>query len=247
MAVRALGTMQPVPSSSRSNAAAANGKKPVGRPPATDSAETRRRILAGARTCFARYGYDKTTNKDIASAAGITAGAIYHYFPSKQSLFVALWREVQAMVFEAFDRVLEGKETLSDKIKAVMDVSAEMHASDRSLAAFTAISPIEIQRHEELRRDLGDDALAVYRYFERLVATSAGDLAPGVEVDSVVNLLVAVTTGFAQFGATSRVTRSHGAAIDSFKRLVDGGLFAPAPARGNGKAPGSRRRTPAQS
>ena len=69
---------------------------------------------------------------------------------------------------------------------------------------------------------LGDDAPAVYRYFEHLVATSAGDLAPGVDVESVVNLLVAVTTGFAQFGATSRATRAHGAAIESFKRLVDG-------------------------
>jgi AcrR family transcriptional regulator len=243
MANRTLGTMPLVATSSRTPAEPGNGKKPVGRPPATDSAETRRRILAGARTCFARYGYDKTTNKDIASAAGITAGAIYHYFPSKQSLFVALWREVQAMVFDAFDRVLEGKETLSDKIKAVMDVAAEMHANDRSLAAFTAISPIEIQRHEELRRDLGDDALAVYRYFEDLVATSAGDLAPGVDVESVVNLLVAVTTGFAQFGATSRATRSHGAAIDSFKRLVDGGLFATRPARKNGKSANPRLTT----
>jgi AcrR family transcriptional regulator len=240
-----LGTMQAVATSSGPVAAPPDMKKPVGRPPATDSAETRRRILAGARTCFGRYGYDKTTNKDIASAAGITAGAIYHYFPSKQSLFVALWREVQAMVFEAFDRALAGKETLSDKIKAVMDVAAEMHADDRSLAAFTAVSPIEIQRHEELRRDLGDDALAIYRYFEDLVAESAADLAGGVAVESVVNLLVAVTTGFAQFGATSRATRSHGAAIDSFKLLVDGGLFAPAGAGGNGKAAPKRRARPA--
>ena len=241
MAIEALGTMQPVARSSRTPAAPADVKKAVGRPPATDSAETRRRILAAARTCFGRYGYDKTTNKDIASAAGITAGAIYHYFPSKQDLFLALWREVQTMVFEAFDRVLDGKETLPDKVKAVMDVAAEMHASDRSLAAFTAISPIEIQRHEELRKGLGDDAPAVYRYFEHLVATSAGDLAPGVDVESVVNLLVAVTTGFAQFGATSRATRAHGAAIESFKRLVDGGLFAPPCSPGNGKATTKRR------
>lgn len=242
MATQALGTMQLVARSSGPPGAPVEARKPVGRPPATDSAETRRRILVAARTCFARYGYDKTTNKDIAAAAGITAGAIYHYFPSKQSLFVTLWREVQEMVYEAFDRVLDGKETLSDKIKAVMDMAAEMHASDRSLAAFTAISPIEIQRHEELRKDLGDDALAVYRYFEHLVAGSSDDLAPGVDAESVVNLLVAVTTGFAQFGATSRATRSHGAAIDSFKLLVDGTLFAPDGNRPNGKTAASRRR-----
>lgn len=242
MAGQGVGTMQLVVRASGPPGGAAEVRKPVGRPPATDSADTRRRILVAARACFARYGYDKTTNKDIASAAGITAGAIYHYFPSKQSLFVTLWREVQESVYQAFDRVLDGKERLSDRIKAVMDVAAEMHASDRSLAAFTAISPIEIQRHEELRKDLGDDALAVYHYFEHLVAESSDDLAPGVDAESVVNLLVAVTTGFAQFGATSRATRSHSAAIDSFKLLVDGSLFAADDRRPKETAPAPRRR-----
>jgi AcrR family transcriptional regulator len=115
----------------------------VGRPPATDSAETRRRILAAARTCFSRDGYDKTTNKDIASVAGISAGALYHYFPSKCALFVASYQETLDMVFGAFDKALEGTTSLAGKIKVLMDVAADMHAQDRSLAGFVAIAPME--------------------------------------------------------------------------------------------------------
>lgn len=202
-----------------------NGRKPVGRPPATSSLETRRRILAAARTCFGRYGYDKTTNKDIAAAANITAGAIYHYFPSKQSLFVATLREVQGIVFEAFDRAVEGKTTLTDMIKAVMDTAAELHVHDRSLAVFTANAPVEIQRHDEVRRELGDDALLVFRFFQRLVSEAAKDLSPDVDRDSIVDLLVAVTTGFAQFGATTKTVGAHRIAIESFKRLLEGTVF----------------------
>jgi len=217
-------------------------RRPIGRPPASDGVQTRRRLLAAARKCFSRTGYDKTTNKDIATEAGLTPAVIYHYFHSKQTLFVAVWRQMQETVFDAFDRALDGRVTLPEKIKAIMDVSAEMHTTDRSLAAFTAISAIEIQRHEELRRELGDDIHAVYRYFERMVADSAGEIDAEVDPDAVVNMLVAVTTGFAQVGATGRGGRSHGAAIDSFKRLVDGALFVsdrrPSPARQSARSQG---------
>jgi AcrR family transcriptional regulator len=200
-------------------------RKPVGRPPATDSAETRRRILAAARTCFSRDGYDKTTNKDIASVAGISAGALYHYFPSKCALFVASYEETLEMVFGAFDKALEGSTSLAGKMKVLMDVAADMHAQDRSLAGFVAIAPMEVRRHEELRTELGHGATAVYRYFQQLVADSADDLRPGVDPETVANFLVAVATGFSQFGATTRATKAHRAAIENFKRLVDGELF----------------------
>jgi AcrR family transcriptional regulator len=196
-----------------------------GRPPATDSADTRRAILAAARGCFGGQGYDKTTNKDIAAAAGITQAAIYHYFPSKADVFVATYQDMQAVTFDRFDTASGAARGLPAKIKAVLDLAAEMHSADRTLAAFTAVAPIEIQRHSELRRALGDEAHRVYQFFQRLVEESNGALEPGVDPDSVVNLLVAVSTGFAQFGATARDAGAHRRAIDAFGRLVDGTLF----------------------
>ncbi len=210
-----------------------------GRPQATDSAETRRRILAAARDCFGRCGYDGTTNKEIATAAGITQAAIYHYFPSKQDLFGAVFREMQRTTFARFEAVVDAHTGLADKIKAVLDVAADMHVDDRTLATFTAIAPIEIRRHPELRRALGQDALAVYDFFDRLVDSAADDLEPDVDPASVVNLLVAMSTGFSQFGAISRTVEAHGMAIRSFGRLIDGTLLVPA---GEGAAAPARKR-----
>ncbi|HVW31037.1 MAG TPA: TetR/AcrR family transcriptional regulator [Acidimicrobiia bacterium] len=212
-----------------------------GRPPATDSADTRRAILAAARGCFGREGYDKTTNKDIAAAAGITQAAIYHYFPSKADLFVAAYQDMQAVSFRRFEEVAAATAGgLADRIKAVLGLAAELHGADRTLAAFTAVAPIEIQRHPELRRALGDEVTVVYRFFEGLVAAAAaGDLDADVDPDSVVNLLVATSTGFATLGATARAAEIHRRAIDAFGRLVDGTLFDEA---GTHRA-GSRRRS----
>jgi AcrR family transcriptional regulator len=48
--------------------------------------DRREQILEAALSVFADKGFDRATNKDIAVAAGITPGLIYHYFKSKQDL-----------------------------------------------------------------------------------------------------------------------------------------------------------------
>ena len=51
----------------------ARSPRRLGRPPASDSADTKQRILAVARSSFGELGWEKTTNKDIAAKAGITS------------------------------------------------------------------------------------------------------------------------------------------------------------------------------
>jgi TetR/AcrR family transcriptional repressor of nem operon len=50
------------------------------------SATTKSRILEAAKTLFGSHGYESTTIDDIITAAGVTKGAFYHYFKSKENL-----------------------------------------------------------------------------------------------------------------------------------------------------------------
>jgi TetR/AcrR family transcriptional regulator, transcriptional repressor of aconitase len=53
-------------------------------------AERREQILAGARRCFAESGYEGATVARLEEAIGLSRGAIFNYFGSKEDLFVEL-------------------------------------------------------------------------------------------------------------------------------------------------------------
>lgn len=63
-----------------------------GRPSRTEAStgpDTRSRILAAARTEFSERGYDKTSVRGIAKAAGVDAALVHHYFGTKDEVFAA--------------------------------------------------------------------------------------------------------------------------------------------------------------
>lgn len=62
--------------------------------------ERRRIILNAAAELFADHGYDRTSIRDIARRVGLLPGSVYHYFPSKDELFLSVHRE-------GFERTLE--------------------------------------------------------------------------------------------------------------------------------------------
>lgn len=58
-----------------------------GRPPGQSN--TRDKILGCARELFSRSGFDKTSIRSVAAAAGVDAALVHHYFGTKQQLFAA--------------------------------------------------------------------------------------------------------------------------------------------------------------
>ena len=53
----------------------------------------RQQILDAARRFFVNKGFAETTMEDIAKAAGLSKGGIYHYFQGKKQVFEALVRQ----------------------------------------------------------------------------------------------------------------------------------------------------------
>lgn len=56
---------------------------------------TRKHVFDTALKLFRRRGFERTTMRDIAAASGLSLGAAYHYFPSKDSLVLAYYEWIQ--------------------------------------------------------------------------------------------------------------------------------------------------------
>jgi len=80
-------------------------------------AERREQILAAARRCFAELGYEGATVVRLEEATGLSRGAIFNYFPSKEELFVELAVQDSARMSELW--VNEGLEAV---VREVMDI-----------------------------------------------------------------------------------------------------------------------------
>ncbi len=72
---------------------------------ADDRPDVQRRLLSAATRLFAEQGFDRTSVSQIVEAAGVTKGAMYHYFRSKDDLLYEIYARVlreQTRRLEAF-------------------------------------------------------------------------------------------------------------------------------------------------
>ena len=82
-------------------------------------AENRCRILEAAKDLFARNGYDRTTTRDVARAAGIATGTLFNYFPTKEQIVAALAHDAVAAAHAETSRLNPQPQSLEEQLFAL--------------------------------------------------------------------------------------------------------------------------------
>jgi AcrR family transcriptional regulator len=94
---------------------------------------TRDHILGTAIRLFREIGFDETTMRDIAKAAGGSLGSAYYYFPSKEALVMAYYERVQREHRAVAERQLPGCRSLRDRLVMLLHTKLDILADDRKL------------------------------------------------------------------------------------------------------------------
>ena len=98
-------------------------KEELRAPPHPERREARRaEILAAARRCFARDGFHPTSMPDIAREAGLSTGAFYRYFTSKDDVVLEVAGQAFTILTGRLDEALAGDATptVADLVTAVV-------------------------------------------------------------------------------------------------------------------------------
>ena len=121
-------------------------------PKRTADAERRAHIVAAAERAFVRFGFHATTMQNVAEEAGMSAGNLYRYFPSKEAIVEGLCMADQVQRTEVFSELigrLDLREALAttlrehllsrptEKARMIVEIWAEAGRNPR-VAAITA-------------------------------------------------------------------------------------------------------------
>jgi AcrR family transcriptional regulator len=77
---------------------------------------TRRRILEAARRLFARDGFDGAATRDLAREAGIAAGTLFNYFPTKEAVAMSLAAEALGEARDSYQRKRRPEASLEEDL-----------------------------------------------------------------------------------------------------------------------------------
>ena len=141
-------------------------------------AERLEQILAGARRCFAENGYEGATVAKLEREIGLSRGAIFNYFPSKEDLFVELavrdsarmseiWREqgLEAIVREVMEldpAWLSVYLELFRRVRNDDDFRERIESRQKEVAPGNRARIEEAQSSGEFRDDLGPREIGIF-------------------------------------------------------------------------------------
>jgi AcrR family transcriptional regulator len=88
---------------------------------AAKKVDRRGSILDAAVSCFARYGYRRTTMDEVAREAGISRAALYLYFENKESLFRAISASIDEKLLASAEAAATRPGSLEQRLTGVFD------------------------------------------------------------------------------------------------------------------------------
>ncbi|GAA2505654.1 TetR/AcrR family transcriptional regulator [Winogradskya humida] len=159
----------------------------------------REQILVAARACFMRKGVHNTTMQDLIHEAGLSVGAVYRYFKSKDEIINAISETVAGSLVLRLHAVAEN-ETLSliEAMGQVVDVIDEQARPGGNF-------PMGLQVWSEATLDPAIGAIVRDRFHEMRAlfttlaerAVARGEVAAGSDPDAVAAALFALMPGYA--------------------------------------------------
>jgi AcrR family transcriptional regulator len=170
-------------------------------------AARRQQILDGARSCFARHGYEGATVRRLEQSTGLSRGAIFHHFRDKDALFLALAeQDAQRMadvvaeqgLVQVMRELLSSPETLDTGWTGTFLEIARRGRTDPDFrmrwraraGALTAATEQRLERQAgagTLRDDVAVPVLA--RYLELVLEGLVSHLAMGLPADDLDGVL----------------------------------------------------------
>ena len=175
---------------------------------------------------FAERGYVETTLAELIARSGLTKGAFYFHFSSKDQLALAVIEEKQRQWVDSVQTAISAQSRAVDQFRAIPSALVRLHRDDPS-----AFSVSRLTRDLAQIPDVTDTVRSHMRAWLGLLtglidqAQADGDLPGTIDAGDLAAVLVAATDGLKDLGglidAPSRARRAFERRMDTLVALVD--------------------------
>lgn len=160
-----------------------------------DRPSPRRRVLDAAAQCFTRNGFHATSMHEICAAAGMSPGALYRYFPSKEAIIIAIVEEergARVALFEELDRAPSFVGGLMEMGRKLFSGELPFLCADLGPEVVT-----EAARNEKLKAMFDEVEAEMNTAMRRALSKGQerGEIARDLDVDSVLLIISSLGDG----------------------------------------------------
>jgi AcrR family transcriptional regulator len=205
--------------------------------PAVDRGEhTRRHILDVAAVLFAEKGYEGTSFSDLMEASGLTKGAIYFHFPSKEALALAAFGDQQERWVEVVSGAAGPSMSAVDQLQAMLGAACDFSETE---ASARCVSRLCFELGEDLR--LRPALIPYLSVWEELIASivrrgqQEGDIRGDVDAHAVGRVSLAAWIGVNDVSWVVSDGTDLRARAEEFLRILMSGVRVVAKRRREGR------------
>lgn len=161
-----------------------------------DAEQTRQDLLNAALTVFSRKGFSAARLEDIAEAAGVTRGAIYHHFGSKEALYLALIDEANTVGNSAIERAVGEGGTFVEIVTRILVYSFHLMEDDQRFSEVMALqlNTSELDGYSQRRHDEAQQLVTSVSGLFRMIIEQ-GELRPDLDPDTVARAFLGYQYG----------------------------------------------------
>jgi len=183
------------------------------------------RILDAAKTCFVRSGFQGASMQQICAEAGMSPGALYRYFPAKESIIEAIAEADRKVDAEILGRLLDNPDPIDGLVEAAMAHIRHIH-HENNAPLFCEIKAESLRNeavHSACHLIMDEVEAGMGGYLAAAVAR--GEIDPCVDLRELMPMLMAIGEGLVMNDPVARGVPEQ--SIETVLRAIITGMLRP--------------------
>ncbi|MDD5600453.1 MAG: TetR/AcrR family transcriptional regulator [Candidatus Humimicrobiaceae bacterium] len=162
--------------------------------------ESRKKLLEAAEACFTKYGFHASSVDMICKAAGMSKGAFYHHFTSKQELYLEMLDQWLKIIDRYIESARSDSKNVLELFRNIGEAKLLFQEAAGKLPIFIELW-VRASRDEELKKITIGSYYKYLELFKSLIDEGINEgLIKKVNPDTVSRMVIAVAVGFIMQG-----------------------------------------------